>query len=247
MLLKDKTAVITGCLQGIGRSTLEIFAQNGADIFACSQRDDEEFSRYISNLSENCRVSITPVCFDLLDEEAVKGGAKLIQKTKKQIDILVNVAGANFDALFHMVTMEQLKKTFSINFFSQILFTQYITRLMLKNGRGSVINISSISALDGNPGQLSYASSKAALIAATKTLSQELGPKGIRVNAVAPGVIDTAMTAGLPEEAMSRQMSKSELKRRGLPQEVAGVILYLASDMSSFVTGQVIRVDGGIG
>jgi 3-oxoacyl-[acyl-carrier protein] reductase len=247
MLLREKTAVITGCLQGIGRAALEIFAKNGADVFACCQREDELFTDYISELSENCGVSIVPVYFDLLDEDAVKDGAKFIQKSKKNIDILVNVAGANFDALFHMVTMEQLKRTFAVNFFSQILFSQYITRLMLKQGRGSVINISSISALDGNPGQLSYASSKAALIAAAKTMSRELAPKGIRVNALAPGVIKTAMTDALPEDIRSRMVARSELERIGFPDEVAGAILYLASDLSMYVTGQVIRVDGGIG
>ncbi|MDR3355131.1 MAG: SDR family oxidoreductase [Synergistaceae bacterium] len=247
MLLEGKTAVITGCLQGIGRAALEIFAENGADVFACCQREDERFTRDIANLSVTCGVSITPVYFDLLDEEAVKNGARFIQKSKKSVDILVNVAGANFDALFHMVTMEQLKRTFTINFFSQVLFTQYITRLMLKHGSGSVINISSIAALDGNPGQLSYASSKAAIIAATKTMSEELGPKGIRVNALAPGVIKTEMTDAMPDDVRSRMISRSELKRIGLPDEVAGVILYLASDLSKYVTGQVIRVDGGIG
>ena len=248
MLLQGKNAVITGCLQGIGKATLEIFAQNGANVFACVQKESTEYSEYISTLSEKNNVEIIPVYFDLLDEQAIKNGVSVIQKTKKPIDILVNVAGVAFDALFHMVTMEQLKKTFEINFFSQIYFTQYITKLMLKNPNGgSVVNISSISALDGNPGQLSYSSSKAALIAASKTMSAELAPKGIRVNAIAPGVIDTAMTANLPEEAMNRQMARSDLKRLGLPEEVAGAILYLASDMSKYVTGQVIRVDGGIG
>ncbi|MDR1472904.1 MAG: SDR family oxidoreductase [Synergistaceae bacterium] len=228
LLLKGKTAVVTGCLRGIGRAALETFAKNGADVFACCQREDERFAEYVLELSGNCGVSITPVYFDLLDEDAVKEGAKFIQKSKKSIDILVNVAGANFDALFHMVTMEQMKRTFAVNLFSQILFAQYITRLMLKGGgSGSVINISSISALDGNPGQLSYASSKAALIAATKTMSSELAPKDIRVNALAPGVIKTAMTDTLPEDIRSRMISKSELKRIGLPGEVAGAILYL--------------------
>lgn len=125
--------------------------------------------------------------------------------------------------------------------------TQYITKLMLKNKTGSVINISSISALDGNPGQLSYSASKAAVVAATKTLSSELASSGVRVNAVAPGVIKTEMTENLPEEAIKRLMSKSSLKHLGLPENVAGLILFLASDMSSYITGQVIRVDGGIG
>jgi 3-oxoacyl-[acyl-carrier protein] reductase len=190
---------------------------------------------------------IIPLCFDLSDEDAVKRAVRVVQQKKMPIDILVNVAGITNDALFHMLTMEQLKKNFMINFFSPILFTQYITRMMIHNGKGNVINVSSISALDGSAGQIAYASSKAALIGATLTLSRELGPKNIRVNAVAPGVIDTEMTRHLPEEVFHRQMKRSNLRRIGLPEEVANVILYLASDASSYITGQVWRIDGGIG
>jgi 3-oxoacyl-[acyl-carrier protein] reductase len=136
---------------------------------------------------------------------------------------------------------------FNINFFSQIVFTQYIVKIMLKYGGGSITNISSISAIDGNQGQLAYSASKAAWIAATKTMSLELGPQGIRVNAIAPGVIATAMTENLSEEVISRQMTKCDLKRLGTPEEVAQAIAYLASDLSSFVTGQIIRIDGGMG
>ena len=246
-MLAGKTAVITGCLQGIGRSTMDMFAENGANVFACCQSANDDFSRHIEELSRKNDVRIIPIYFDMLDEAAIKQGVRDIQKSKMNVDVLVNIAGANIDALFHMVTMDQLRKTFEINFFSQILFTQYITRLMLKQGKGSVINVSSISAIDGNIGQLSYSASKGAIISATKTMAQELGPKGIRVNAIAPGVIQTAMTAGLPHEALTRLLSRSNLDRVGLPSEVANVIMYLASDMSSFVTGQIIRIDGGIG
>jgi len=246
-LLKGKTAVITGCLQGIGKATMELFAQNGADIIAGCQFDSQEFMAHIESLSKATGTSITPVVFDLCDSEQIKNAAKIINSSKKRIDILVNIAGMTQDAIFHMISMEQMKKIFEINFFSQMLFTQYITKLMLRNKKGSVINISSISAIDGNPGQLSYSSSKAALIGATKTLSAELAPLGIRVNALAPGVIKTAMTQNMPDEALSRLMSRCSLKQLGLPGDVAGAILFLASDMSSYVTGQVIRVDGGIG
>ena len=246
-MLRDKTAVITGCLQGIGRATLDIFAKNGANVFACCQHETEEFAAHIRSLMQNHQVEIIPIYFDLLDDESIKQAARDIQKAKKSIDILVNIAGMTRDSLFSMITMDQMKSVFQVNFFSQILFSQYIVKLMLKNENCSIINISSISGLDGNPGQLVYAASKAAIVAATKTMSAELAPKGIRVNAVAPGVIDTPMTAVVPEEAMDRLLMKADIKRKGMPDEVANAILYLASDMSSFVTGQTIRVDGGIG
>jgi len=247
MILKGKTTVITGCVQGIGRATMDIFAQNGSNIFACSQYETEEFVSHVKELSEENQVEIIPVYFDLMDELSIKQAAREIQKVKKTIDILVNVAGMTIDSFFQMVTMDQMKTVFQVNFFSQILFSQYIVKIMLRSGLGSIINISSISAIDGNPGQLVYAASKAALIAATKTMSTELASKGIRVNAIAPGVINTAMTAIIPSEVIDKLMSKSNLKRLGMPEEVANAILYLASDLSSYVTGQVVRVDGGIG
>lgn len=247
MLLAGKWAVITGCLQGIGKATLESFTAAGASVFACCQQEDPAFSALIARLQTQHNVEVIPVYFDLLDDASIKQAALTIQKAKKPVEILVNIAGANFDAIFPMITLAQLQKTFAINLFSQLVFTQYITKLMLRQKKGCIINISSISALDGNAGQLAYAASKAAWVAATKTLSAELGPQGIRVNAVAPGVIATAMTAELPDAVMARQMARCELKRPGLPEEVAKVLLYLASDGASYVTGQIIRVDGGMG
>jgi len=246
-LLKSKTAVITGCLKGIGKATMELFAQNGADIFACCQFESEEFKIYIDDLSKENNVQIIPLYFDLCDNEQMKSAVKEIRSSKKKIDVLVNIAGMTQDALFYMTTMEQLKKVFEVNFFSQIVFMQYITKLMLQNKTGSVINISSISALDGNSGQLSYSSSKAAILGATKTMSIELAQYGIRVNALAPGVIKTEMTENLSEEVINRQLSRMKIKHLGLPAEVAGPILFLASDESSYITGQIIRIDGGIG
>ena len=135
----------------------------------------------------------------------------------------------------------------SVNFFSQILLSQYIVKLMLRNGKGSVIFTSSITGMDGNTGQLSYGASKAAIIAAVKTMSEELGPRGIRVNAIAPGVIKTPMTEVLEEKVIDTKLKKSKLHRMGTSEEVSNLILYLASDLSDYVTGQIIRVDGGIG
>jgi 3-oxoacyl-[acyl-carrier protein] reductase len=247
MMLKGKNAVITGCLKGIGRSTMDLFAQNGANIWACCQHEDPEFESQIKELAVKNNIWITPLYFDLLDPEQVKSAAHVIRDTKQPVDVLVNIAGMTHDALFLMTTMEQMKKVFEVNFFSQMLLTQYITKYMLRQKAGSVINISSISAIDGNSGQLSYSASKAAIIGATKTLSAELAGSGIRVNAIAPGVIKTEMTEKMPADVLAGLMVKSDLKHMGLPEEVAGVIMFLASDMSSYITGQIIRVDGGIG
>jgi 3-oxoacyl-[acyl-carrier protein] reductase len=247
MLLNGKNAVITGCLKGIGRSTLDLFARNGANVWACCQYESPEFTEHIKELAAANNVWITPLYFDLLDPEQIKTANQTIRDSKLPVDILVNIAGMTCDALFHMTTMDQMKKVFEVNFFSQMLLTQYITKNMMRHKSGSVISVSSISAIDGNPGQLSYTASKAAIIGATRTLSSELAGYGIRVNSVAPGVINTEMTANLPPAIMEKFMAKSDLKHMGLPEEVAGVILFLASDMSSYITGQIIRVDGGIG
>lgn len=247
MLLAGKNVVITGCLKGIGRKTMELFAKNGANIWACAQAQHEDFESHIEKLTNENHVTITPVYFDLSDQGQIKSGMKSIMSAKQKIDVLVNIAGLTYNALFHMTTMEKMKYVFEIDFFSQIQITQYITKIMTKQKFGNVINVSSIAGMDGNPGQIAYSSCKAALIGATKTLAAELAPYNIRINAIAPGVIETDMTSDLPQEAFGRLMSKSCIKRKGRTEEVANVLLFLASDMSSYVTGQVIRVDGGIG
>lgn len=249
MLVEGKTIVITGCLQGIGRSTLDVFCKNGANVFACAMYETEEFMNHVEELKRENDVKVIPVFFDMMDNQQIKDAARKIQKEKAPIDGLVNIAGLNRDALFPMVTTEQLQTTFQVNFFAQILFMQYIVKLMMRNPKQAetIVNIASIAGIEGNAGQLAYAASKAALIAATKTMALELGEKNIRVNAVAPGVIKTPMTDVLPEEVIARKMKHIELDRLGSPEEVANVIMYLSSDLSSHVTGQVIRVDGGIG
>jgi len=247
MLLAGKNVVITGCLQGIGRETLELFAKNGANIWACAQTQQADFESYVEKLADENHITITPVYFDLSDQEQIKAGMKSIISAKQKIDVLVNIAGMSYNALLHMTTMEKLKYVFEINYFSQILVTQYITKIMTRQKFGNVINIASIAGIDGNPGQIAYSSSKAALIGATKTLAVELAEYNIRVNAIAPGVIKTEMTSDLPAHVFEKLMKKSSLNRAGMPGEVANVLLFLASDMSTYITGQVLRVDGGIG
>jgi 3-oxoacyl-[acyl-carrier protein] reductase len=247
MLLRGKTAVITGCLKGIGRAALDQFAREGCNVWACAERQDAEFETAVEALARESDVAITPLYFDLTQPEQIKSAIGRIVSAKQPVDVLLNIAGMTRDSLFHMTTLETMKAVFEVNFFSQMLITQYVTKLMARRHSGSVIFVSSVTAIDGNRGQLSYSASKAALLGATKTLAAELAESGIRVNAIAPGVVQTDMIAAIPEKAIEVLRARIPMRRMGLPEEVARVMLFLASDLSSYVTGQVLRIDGGIG
>lgn len=246
-MLTGKTIVITGCLQGIGKETLKTFAENGANVFACAYKQTDEYEQFCKDLAEENNVGIIPVYFDMMDNSSIKEAAKTIQKEKLEIHGLVNIAGINRDAFFNMVTYQDMVDTFQVNFFSQIIFTQYIVKLMLRTKTpGSIAFTSSITAMDGNQGQTTYGASKAALIGAMKTMALELGKNGIRVNAVAPGVIKTPMTEKLEADIINKKVRTMNMPRLGEAYEVADLFMYLMSDLSSHVSGQTIRVDGGI-
>ena len=246
-MLKEKNIVITGCLQGIGKETLKIFAENEANIFACAYQPDEEFETFCADLSEKNSVKIYPVYFDMSDNSAVVEGAKKILSVTKEIHGLVNIAGINKDALFNMITYKDLIDTFQVNFFSQIIFSQYISKAMQRNKTGgSIVFTSSVVAQDGNRGQTVYGASKAALIGAMKSMALELGEFNIRVNAVAPGVIKSPMTDKLPQSIIDEKIKVMDIARLGTAEEVAEMYLFLMTDFCSHVTGQVIRVDGGM-
>lgn len=247
MLLAGKTALITGCLKGIGFETMQLFARTGANIYACCQMADNAFETARTELAAQTGVTITPLYFDLAREEEVKSAMRQLLSAKAPIDILLNVAGMTEDARFPMTTAQSIRRVYEINVVASMLITQSVSRLMGLRRSGSIVNVSSISALDGNEGQLSYSASKAALLGATRTLASELAPQNIRVNAIAPGVIETDMTAAIPVAAREKLKSRIPMRRLGQPREVAGVLLFLASDLSRYITGQVIRVDGGIG
>jgi 3-oxoacyl-[acyl-carrier protein] reductase len=247
MLLKGKTAVITGCSGGIGKSLVEVFAQNGANIWACSRKPSDDYLNELQDLAERYSVRITPLFFDMSDHEQIANAMKTILSSKERIDVLVNNAGAvSKNALFQLTPMNTIKEIFEINFFSHLLITQYLLKTMTRQKSGSIINISSIAGIDGEPGQLEYVCSKAALIGATKKLSRELSFAQIRVNAIAPGIIETPMIGHMTDSVKAKFMQQCSMKRAGQPQEIANVALFLASDLSSYITGQVIRADGGL-
>lgn len=246
-MLEGKNAIVTGAKRGIGRATIEVFAKFGANIWACARKQDDEFEKDMQTVSEKYGVEIWPVYFDVTNEEEVKLAIQTIRKQKKDVDILANIAGIVGDKTsFPMSSIENMKTVMNTNFFAVTLLTQYVTRLMIRKNKGSIIYVSSIAGLDGTPSQYGYAASKSALIGAMKNLARELADNNIRVNAVAPGMIATDMGAEIGEDLKNQMLQRVIMKRMGNSEEVANAIAFLGSDLSSYMTAQVIRVDGGV-
>lgn len=246
-MLQGKNAVITGARRGIGKAAVEVFAKNGANIWACARKKDDIFEQDMRRLEDLYKVEIWPVYFDVTDADGIKAAVQNIRKKKISVDVLVNAAGiAEESASFGMTSMEKMHHTFEVNFFGMTLLTQYISRLMIRQKSGSIINISSVAGIDGRPAQYEYAASKSALIGSTRQLARELGNYNIRVNAVAPGIIDTEMGAQIEETLKKEILADVIMKRIGKPEEVANVIAFLGSSLSAYMTGQIIRVDGGM-
>ena len=247
MLLPNKTAVITGCKKGIGKALLEEFSKNGANIFACVRKVDDEFQSNIKKIQDKNKNEIYPVEIDLSNEQNVIEGAKEILAKKIPIDILINNAGVVFSSIFQMTSSSKYKEIFDINFHSQILLTQFIIKAMIKNKNGNIVFISSSSGIDGNEGRSAYVASKAAIIGQAKVLSKEVGRFNIKVNTIAPGLTNTDMMRNnTPEKMTNEIVSKLSLGRVAEPKEIANVALFLCSELSDYITGQVIRVDGGM-
>lgn len=245
-MLQGKNAIITGARSGIGLATLQLFAKNGCNCWAVIHRDDEVFLNKIHQLEKDCRVWIKPIHMELDNSDSIKEGIKEIVKEKLSIDILVNAAGiVSPNRLFSMTKMEDIRKVMEVNFFSIIELTQLVCRSMMRQRSGSIVNIASIAAWGEDTSQMEYAASKAALVIATKKLARELGSAGIRVNAVAPGLTQTKMLDVLEDGADAQIKKGLGLHRFGTSEEVAEVCLFLASDKSSYVTGETIKVDGG--
>lgn len=246
-MLTGKNVIITGCSRGIGKAMVEQFAAQNAHVLACCRSYSESFEEYIKKICEKYAVEITPLYFDITDVNSVKEIIQSLIKEHMSIDVLVNNAGiAKENLLFSMTKMETIRDVFEVNFFAQTNLLQYVSRIMMRQKQGSIINLSSIAAIDGEPAQYEYAASKAAIIGATKSLAIELGKYGIRVNAIAPGLIETDMLAHMESTLLDKMKEKIIMGRVGQPKEIANTAVFLASDMSSYITGQVIRVDGGV-
>ena len=246
MILKNKLALITGANRGIGLSILKKFSENGADVIACVRSKNEKFEQLIFDISKKHKNKITPIYFDLLKENEIEQGINKINSVSDKIDILVNNAGINQVSLFQMTSVKKIKEIFDVNFFSNLQLTQKLMKVMIKNKKGSIINISSNAAIECDSGRSGYASSKAALEAFTKVLSKELGSFNIRVNAVAPGLTKTnMMEKDISKKVIEEATKRIALKRPAEPEEISNVVMFLASDLSSYISGEVIFVTGG--
>ena len=244
-LLAGKRVLITGATRGIGLAIAERFAAEGASLYL-NGRDGPRVSQLAERLSREFGVACAPLLFDVADPEAVKAAFRELFAQTKVLDVLVNNAGILDDALIGMVTPAQIERTFACNSFSVLYCSQYAARMLQRNGGGSIINLASIIGRVGNAGQAVYGGSKAAVIGMTQSLAKELATQQIRVNAIAPGFIDTDMAHSLPDEKFQQRLDSIAMGRIGSADEVAKVALFLASELSSYVTGQVIGVDGGM-
>lgn len=245
-LLAGKVAVVTGANRGIGRAIAEAFVAHGAQVLACVRRPDESTLAWAAPLLAAQPDRVRAVALDLADEASIRAAVISLRQLAPRIDVLVNNAGVASGGLFQMTTMAELRRVFDVNFFGQVLFTQSLSRLMARHGAGSIINLSSTAANIADPGTLGYGASKAAWARATQTMATELGATGIRVNAIAPGVTQTDMYDQMAPNAREQLIARSAFRRAAQPQDIANVAVFLASDLSSFVTGQILRVDGGM-
>ncbi len=244
-LLEGKTALITGASRGIGKAIAHRFAQEGANLALTNIADDEEFAATIDELRKlNVKVNgYISNAANFADSQKVVVD---IMKDFPTIDILVNNAGITRDTLLMRMTEDQWDAVIAVNLKSVFNLTKAVLQPMLKQKNGSIINMSSVVGVSGNAGQSNYSASKAGIIGFTKSVAKELGSRNIRCNAIAPGFILTEMTENLPADIKSEWINKIPLKRGGTPEDVANTALYLASELSSYVSGQTIHVCGGM-
>ena len=244
-MLKNKNAVVTGATRGIGREIAFTLAKNGANVAINYRTLNEDVERLIEEL-KSYGTNIVAVKCDISDEEEVKN---FIAESKKQlgsIDILINNAGITKDGLLMRMKEKDFSDVLDVNLKGTFITTREAASIMMKQRHGKIINISSVVGVIGNAGQCNYAASKAGVIGFSKSVARELASRNITVNVVAPGFINTDMTGVLPEKVKESMLQGIPLKRIGEPKDIANAVLFLASDLSNYITGQVINVDGGM-
>ena len=245
MLLENKVALITGAARGIGKQIALAFAREGCNI-AFTDLELNDLTIETSNELKALGVKVQAYASDASNFDAAHAVVDDVMKDFGRIDILVNNAGITRDTLLMRMTEQQWDLVLQVNLKSAFNFTHAVTPIMMRQRSGSIISLSSVVGLNGNAGQANYAASKAGIIALTKSVAKELGSRGVRSNAIAPGFIITDMTKALSEETLQQFVSMIPMRRGGDPEEVAKVALFLASDLSSYVSGQVIQVNGAM-
>lgn len=244
-MLQGKNIVVTGSSRGIGMATVCKLASEGANVWACARKKDDSFEKRLKEIASQNGTVIEPVYFELTDENQVKETVRNIIKSKRPIDGLVNNAGIAVYNKFQMMRIEDIKNIFGTNYFSALYLTQLLMRRMTRN-TGSIVFVSSVSGFIPEVGNIAYGGSKAAVSHAVKVLAKELSSEGIRVNAVAPGLVNTDMKKHASEEAWEKLKRGIIIGRVAEPNEIANVISFLLSDQSSYMTAQTVHVDGGM-
>jgi 3-oxoacyl-[acyl-carrier protein] reductase len=246
MMLQDKVAIVTGASRGIGRAIVVDLAKNGAEVVLVG-RDRaalDETAAACEAAREDAKTLVLTA--DVADQPAVEGVVKQVVDTFGRVDFAIANAGQSIDSLLLRLKPDVIDQMLSVNLKSAFYLASAVAKPMMKQRSGSIVLMSSIVGLTGNPGQAAYAASKAGLLGLTKSLAKELGSRNIRVNAVAPGLIETAMTEKMTDEVREYLLKQAALGRPGKPEDVSGVVTFLCSEAAGYITGQTLVVDGGI-
>lgn len=244
-MIKNKNAIVTGGTRGIGREIARTLAQNGANIAINYRNYSEEIEKLVEEL-KGFGVKVLAVKCDVSKEEEVNNFVKEVKNNFESIDILVNNAGITKDGLIIRMSEKDFNDVIDINLKGTFNTTKAVSAVMVKQRYGKIINISSVVGVTGNAGQCNYAASKAGVIGFSKSVARELAARNINVNVIAPGYINTDMTSVLPEKVKEEVLKTIPMKKIGDPKEVANLALFLSSNLSDYITGQVINVDGGM-
>lgn len=245
-LLENKICIITGAAQGIGKAIAEQFAADGAIVYTCDMKEGA-MDEWATACSTKYQTRIVPLYFDVTDAANVKNAFMSVFKNEGRIDVLVNNAGVVFNKKIGMIIRPETELMFRVNVIAVIEMVQLVSRLMARCGGGSIVNIASVTAVLGSPGQSAYSATKGAIMSFTKSAAKELAPMGIRVNAVAPGIVKTERFAELYEqsgEKIDARIQRIALGRLGTPEDIANACSFLASDRASYISGQILGVDG---